>query len=83
MTCSVYVGPEWPDGGPEPEPQSHFYCTNGECPSAFGDGQGPVPNTRKYKVPGGFICELCAEVHDIEASAEAAATPAVPTVFPS
>jgi hypothetical protein len=66
MTRSVYVGPEWPDGGPEPEAQSHFYCANAECPSAFGNGHGPVPNTRKYRVPGGYICELCAEVHDSE-----------------
>lgn len=66
MTRSVYVGPEWPDGGPEPEAESHFYCANDECPSSFGNGHGPVPNTRKYQVPGGYICELCAEAHDSE-----------------
>ncbi|MEV6309929.1 hypothetical protein AB0M10_15190 [Streptomyces sp. NPDC051840] len=64
MSHSVYVGPEWPDGAPEPEPQHHFYCANDECAYSFGNGHGPVPNTRKYQVPGGFICELCAEVHD-------------------
>lgn len=80
MTRSVYVGPEWPDGEPEPEAQSHFYCANDECPSAFGNGHGPVPNTRKYRVPGGYICELCAEAHDSEVAAEdTAATPAAPT----
>ncbi|MFJ4739137.1 hypothetical protein [Streptomyces sp. NPDC088775] len=66
MTRSIYVGPEWPDGGPEPEATSHFYCANDECPSSFGNGHGPVPNTRKYQVPGGYICELCAEAHDTE-----------------
>ncbi len=84
MTRSVYVGPEWPDGEPEPEAQSHFYCANDECPSAFGNGHGPVPNTRKYRVPGGYVCELCAEAHDSAVPAEdTTATPAVPTVFPS
>lgn len=77
MTRSVYVGPAWPDGEPEPEAQSHFYCANDECPRAFGNGHAPFPNTRKYKVPGGFICEVCAEAHDCgSAAGDAAATPA-------
>lgn len=62
MTRSVYVGPAWPDGGPEPEACCHFRCANGDCPSHDTDH----PCTRKYKVPGGFICELCAEAHDTE-----------------
>ncbi|MFD7537449.1 hypothetical protein [Streptomyces sp. NPDC059819] len=76
MARSVYVGPEWPDGEPEPEAESHFYCANVECPSAFGTGHGPVPNTRKYRIPGGFICELCAEAHDSKvADEDTTATP--------
>lgn len=63
MTAAEYVGPPWPDGTPEPEPTSHFYCANDECAYSYGNGHGPVPNTRKYKVPGGFVCELCAETY--------------------
>ncbi|MFD7661295.1 hypothetical protein [Streptomyces sp. NPDC059788] len=62
MTRSVYVGPKWPDGGPEPEACCHFRCANEDCPSHYEDH----PCTRKYRVPGGFICELCAEAHDTE-----------------
>lgn len=73
MTRSVYVGPKWPAGGPEPEECCHFRCANDDCPSHYEDR----PCTRKYKVPGGFICELCAEAHDSEVADEGAA--AIPT----
>jgi hypothetical protein len=60
---SKYVGPEW-IGNREPEATSHFYCAETGCPYSFEGGYGPVPNTRKYQVPGGYICELCAEAYD-------------------
>lgn len=57
---AVYVGPPWPDGTPEPEACCTFQCANDECPNHT----ERVPCTRKYKVPGGYVCELCAEQHD-------------------
>lgn len=60
MSQSVYVGPEWTDSPTEPEACCTFRCANTECPSHEDD----TPCTRKYRVPGGFVCELCAESHD-------------------
>ncbi|MFJ3270942.1 hypothetical protein [Streptomyces sp. NPDC086776] len=56
MTGNGYVGPAWPDGAPEPEACCHFRCANDECPNHSTD----TPCTRKYRVPGGYVCDRCA-----------------------
>jgi hypothetical protein len=61
MPKAVYVGPPWPDGTTEPEPDHYFRCANTDCPDSEA---ADVPCTRKYQVPGGYICELCAQAHD-------------------
>lgn len=56
---SEYVGPEWTNNE-EPKACCHFRCADDGCPSHYEDH----PCTRKYRVPGGYVCELCAEVYD-------------------
>lgn len=61
---SEYVGPEWVNGV-EPEACCHFFCANDDCPYSYAQGEREgVPCSRKYRVPGGYICELCAEAYD-------------------
>ena len=59
-SLSVYVGPAWPDGTPEPGACCTFRCADSDCAAHYED----TPCTRKYRVPGGYVCELCAEAYD-------------------